>query len=452
MAKRKTKISSLGFTKLHNYLVGDKVGGGEFSEINTALHSETFHPVVIKSLMKRKILSLSYGNELIFSETAIAPLLIHPNITPMIELIETESQIIQVLEYMDNGNLYSFMTSHNIPLKEKVRIADEILAGVEYLHMRNICHRDIKLDNVLINGNITAKLCDFGFATFANDYLTGSYGSYGYAAPEVFVDAPYDGKKADMFSVGVLLYALFGERMPFEDTQNPDFSALDFTILPDGIDEIVRDLLVFDPQSRISASAARQHSIFQDLPRRTENHEPEIIFPVKRPHNLVLRRIAETMNSTMEDTLEKLKESHEMNIQHYLYILFKELLELEGYEVDNHQNCGTYPSLPCAPLSKFQTIEDMKCSESYIIKEDPSTVLLAIDNYMLKKNYSISKSVSGKRTAVFMKKDEQIVLNYDSSPCCESSCTDITLTSKNGIEESDFIALCGFLKEHYCTD
>ena len=458
--RRRSNTGASKIPRIHDYLLGDKIGDGQFSEINAAIHSETYSPAAIKILSKRKIASLPYGESITFSEAVLAPLLVHPHITALLELIETESQIMHVLEFMDNGNLLNFCFSDQIDYHDKIRITDEILSAIEYLHRRNICHRDIKLENVLVSNEHVAKLCDFGFATIANDSISGSYGSYGYAAPEVFVDKPYDGKAADMFSTGVLIYALFNQCLPLEDTQNPDCNAIDFSQLPKGIDEIVKGMLRNDPSERISAEEARKNEVFNNLERRVKNTYMESPFPLKKPDCTIAQRIAELTNSTVEETEQKLL-GETVNVEKSLYLLIKEVLQNEGYSFNEKENTISgrkNSSLPTNSLSRFSNLEDYKSSECFQIHDDPAKAMIQLDNYILRKQFSLSTSISGKRTAMFCKNAKQVIMEYEAAPSCaipckicglfqKSECFDITITSKiGGVQEPNFIDFCGYLK------
>lgn len=257
-------------SRLRPYLIGDQIGGNELSKIYSAIHCVNYRPAAIKMIPLRKLQkSFYYGRQIMKAEKILAPLLYHPHITPIYETIHSETHIMQIMELLENGNLYSLLEQivetryekqmledqtfsqkvsdkdegnqeksdsgekdENIQVVEenyedfeltytqKLTFVDQILSAVEYLHSHYICHRDIKLDNILLNKNMTAvKLCDFGFSTISlpSKPVSGLFGSYGYSAPEILENKhPYNGCLADMWSLGILIFVIFAERFPFD--------------------------------------------------------------------------------------------------------------------------------------------------------------------------------------------------------------------------------------------
>ena len=115
-----------------------------------------------------------------------------------------------ILEYASKGELYNYINYTGNGLKEKYCkvIFYKILKGIQALHNAGICHRDLKLQNILLDDNFNPKICDFGFATFCNEYLTEFLGTLNYVAPEIILNKPYNGFKVDIFSLGVILLNL----------------------------------------------------------------------------------------------------------------------------------------------------------------------------------------------------------------------------------------------------
>ena len=122
-----------------------------------------------------------------------------------------------VLELGSKGDVNHYITCNETGLDEKKTkiMFSKIIAIVKALHKLNICHRDLKLENILFDENYNIKLCDFGFSVIIPknkngkaEYLTGKYGTKEYAAPEILEDKPYDGEKIDIFSLGVILFNL----------------------------------------------------------------------------------------------------------------------------------------------------------------------------------------------------------------------------------------------------
>ena len=165
-------------------------------------------------------------------------------------------------------------------IEEKLTIIDQILAAVEYLHSLYICHRDIKLENVLLDEENVAHIGDFGFASICDLPVTGCFGSDGYAAPEVFNDAPYDGRKADMWSIGVLIFSILSERKPFS-TGN-DINTINFSNVPIALRQYIYNCLSKDPVKRCTVSEIRADPIFNCVENRHFNEIINVVDPINQ--------------------------------------------------------------------------------------------------------------------------------------------------------------------------
>ena len=129
-----------------------------------------------------------------------------------------------ILEYASKGELYNYIGCPEIGLQEKYskRIFSKILEGIQACHKLLICHRDLKMQNILLDENFNPKICDFGFATFNNNSLTGVLGTPHYHPPEILSKEPYDGFKADIFSLGVSLLTLVSCKFGFIEAKPSD--------------------------------------------------------------------------------------------------------------------------------------------------------------------------------------------------------------------------------------
>merc|ERR1719295_2478054 len=100
----------------------------------------------------------------------------------------------------------------------------QMLDSVEYMHSRRVVHRDLKLENILVDDNLNLKVADFGFACYKNiDALRSYRGTMTYMAPEIKEGKPYDGKQVDMFSIGVILFIIVQGIFPFNEARRYDF-------------------------------------------------------------------------------------------------------------------------------------------------------------------------------------------------------------------------------------
>lgn len=180
-----------------------------------------------------------------------------------------------VLEYIEGGELFHYIRNNGrLPEDEAVRIFRQMIAGLSYCHRFNICHRDLKPENILMDrfGNI--KIVDFGMAALqpANKWLTTSCGSPHYASPEVIQAKSYRGDRADIWSCGIILYAMLSGTLPF-DSQNDNHEDVIQLVLagsytfPEGLSLGAKDLiwrmLQYDPRQRIPMKKMWEHPLLR---------------------------------------------------------------------------------------------------------------------------------------------------------------------------------------------
>jgi serine/threonine protein kinase len=129
-----------------------------------------------------------------------------------------------ILEYAPKGELFNYVFCPRAGLQEKYSkiVFAKILKGIQACHNLGICHRDLKMQNILLDANFNPKICDFGFATLNNNHLTDILGTPNYAAPEILYHQPYDGCKADIFSLGVVLLTLVSCKIGFFQAKKTD--------------------------------------------------------------------------------------------------------------------------------------------------------------------------------------------------------------------------------------
>ncbi|KAK8846200.1 hypothetical protein M9Y10_020206 [Tritrichomonas musculus] len=157
-------------------------------------------------------------------EIAILQEVDHSNIIKLRESFEIQNRydeefIVMILEYCDLGDLLTLVTKHKIKNENQIKtIILGFLDAIRYLHSRGISHGDIKSENILLNKNNVAKLCDFGYCR--TTFIAGNESKNGtlyYAAPELFRRGEFDPLKSDIYAVGITLYSLFELTFPFKD-------------------------------------------------------------------------------------------------------------------------------------------------------------------------------------------------------------------------------------------
>ncbi|XP_041731659.1 MAP/microtubule affinity-regulating kinase 4 isoform X3 [Coregonus clupeaformis] len=203
-----------------NYRLLKTIGKGNFAKVKLARHILTSKEVAIKIIDKNQLNPTSLQK--LFREVRIMKGLNHPNIVQLFEVIETENTLYLIMEYASGGEVFDYLVSHG-RMKEKEARAKfrQIVSAVHYCHLKNIVHRDLKAENLLLDADSNIKIADFGFS---NEFTMGNKldtfcGSPPYAAPELFQGKKYDGPEVDIWSLGVILYTLVSGSLPF-DGQN----------------------------------------------------------------------------------------------------------------------------------------------------------------------------------------------------------------------------------------
>ena len=138
----------------------------------------------------------------------------HPNIIRFKEDFIHMQYTCIITQYCENNSLAEFLKNRSLTMPQKIRIISQILSAVQYLHDSNIIHRDIKLENVFLTKDLNAKLGDFGFSAFSSDLNKSICGTPYYMAPEVINKQSYS-HKADIWSIGVLIYKILYNTYPF---------------------------------------------------------------------------------------------------------------------------------------------------------------------------------------------------------------------------------------------
>ena len=209
-------------TNLSFYKYGRLIGQGAFGKVNLGLNVLTGRVVAIKSFNKNNFDSKADFMKKITYETNLMKKLNHKNITKILEMFEDDKYILIIMEYINGGNLFSFVKKRR-KLSEKISkfLFKQIILGLQHIHSHNIVHRDVKLENILIDLNNTIKICDFGIGRVLsnpNDLLYDQCGTPMYMAPEILFsskDKGYKGFPVDIWSAGIALYIMLSGTLPF---------------------------------------------------------------------------------------------------------------------------------------------------------------------------------------------------------------------------------------------
>ena len=219
----------------------------------------------------------------------------HPNIMRLYDVWETSMELFLVLEYVQGGELFEYLCEKGrLPTTEALGYFQQIISAVDYCHHFNIAHRDLKPENILLDKDHNIKIADFGMAAWQANKQDGmlytSCGSPHYAAPEIINGEPYNGSPADIWSCGIILYALLSGKLPFDDE---DCSALlgkvmvGKYVMPQGIDplaqDLIRKMLITDARKRITMSEIKRHPFYLLQKPKTYEHVMPSLDDIARP-------------------------------------------------------------------------------------------------------------------------------------------------------------------------
>uniref|UniRef100_A0AAY5EKZ6 non-specific serine/threonine protein kinase n=1 Tax=Electrophorus electricus TaxID=8005 RepID=A0AAY5EKZ6_ELEEL len=206
--------------RVGNYLIGRKLGEGSFAKVREGLHALTGEKVAVKVIDKRKAKKDSYVTKNLRREGQIQQMIRHPNITQLLDILETENSYYLVMELCPGGNLMNLIyEKKRLDEREAQKYVRQLVMAVEHLHRAGVVHRDLKIENLLLDEQDNIKLIDFGLSNCAgilgySDPFSTQCGSPAYAAPELLSRKKY-GPKVDVWSIGVNMYAMLTGTLPF---------------------------------------------------------------------------------------------------------------------------------------------------------------------------------------------------------------------------------------------
>ncbi|XP_065008771.1 serine/threonine-protein kinase SAPK3 isoform X1 [Musa acuminata AAA Group] len=276
-----------------------ELGAGNFGVARLVKDKKTGELVAVKYIERGKKIDEHVLREIINHKS-----LRHPNIVRFKELIQnvclrdilqvvlTPTHLAIVMEYAAGGELFERICSAGRFSEDEARyFFQQLISGVSYCHSMEICHRDLKLENTLLDGSPTprVKICDFGYSKSAllHSQPKSTVGTPAYIAPEVLSRKEYDGKIADVWSCGVTLYVMLVGSYPFEDPEDPrnfrktisrilnvQYSVPDYIRISSECRQLLSQIFVANPLKRITIPEIKQYPWFlKNLPKEIINGE-----------------------------------------------------------------------------------------------------------------------------------------------------------------------------------
>ncbi|ORX60335.1 Pkinase-domain-containing protein [Hesseltinella vesiculosa] len=208
--------------EIGDYWLGRTLGKGSSGRVKLGYHKITGEKVAVKIISKSYLASSTSTERSVKREIAIMKLIQHPHILRLVDVIDLpeSSNLYLILEYVQGGELFEYLVQQGRLSEIEARTYfRQIIFGIDYCHRHLICHRDLKPENLLLDDHCNIKIADFGMASLqpSGAFLETSCGSPHYASPEVVAGIPYNGIASDIWSCGVILYALLCGHLPFDD-------------------------------------------------------------------------------------------------------------------------------------------------------------------------------------------------------------------------------------------
>jgi len=252
------------------YKLGKAIGEGAFGFVRVAQQRLSRELIAVKTFEKVRLRDSSSRRRL-ENEIRVLQRIRHPYIVRLYEVFESPKRIHLCMEHVSHGTLHRHLTLHKrLPENEVRRLVRQLVGALAYLHQRAIAHRDIKLENVLLDEKCDVRLIDFGFAILSRGKLRVPCGSPAYTAPEILLAHEYDGHQADVWSLGILIYVMLAGRFPFQGATRAELSrnVLRGTFTsPSGLsrepESLLRRVLVLDPNQRYTIEHVRVHPWMQ---------------------------------------------------------------------------------------------------------------------------------------------------------------------------------------------
>ncbi|XP_067293559.1 serine/threonine-protein kinase BRSK2 isoform X2 [Pseudorasbora parva] len=305
------------------YRLEKTLGKGQTGLVKLGIHCVTCQKVAIK-IVNREKLSESVLMK-VEREIAILKLIEHPHVLKLHDVYENKKYLYLVLEHVSGGELFDYLVKKGrLTPKEARKFFRQIISALDFCHSHSICHRDLKPENLLLDEKNNIRIADFGMASLqvGDSLLETSCGSPHYACPEVIRGEKYDGRKADVWSCGVILFALLVGALPFDDDNLRNllekvklgvFHMPHF--IPPDCQNLLRGMIEVDATKRFTLEQIQKHTWYIG-----GKNEPEPEQPV--PRKVAIR----TLPSTEDIDPDVLESMHSLGCFRDKNKLMKDLL------------------------------------------------------------------------------------------------------------------------------
>ena len=275
---------------LKEYLIKETIGKGTFSKVKLGINKSTGEKVAIKILEKNKIQNKS-DQIRVQREIDIIKKVKHLNIVKIIQIKEDHKNIYIIMEFIDYDLFLHIVNNKRLDEKESSLYYFQLINGMEYIHSLNIVHRDLKPENLLLSKNKILKIIDFGLSNYShnNEFLMTHCGSPSYTSPEMISGNKYDGFAVDVWTSGIILYAMLCGYLPFEERDNKSLFKKIVKgrvcypkFLSNNAVNLMKKILVVNPNKRINIKEIKKHPFYLEGKEIFYKRYPNLISMIEK--------------------------------------------------------------------------------------------------------------------------------------------------------------------------
>jgi len=256
------------------YELRGEIGSGSFSVVRVAYLQDTNEYFACKMVSKSHLVRFNLYDRF-EAEIRIFQQIHHPGVVELHDILSDQNFFYLIIEFCPGGELFRYIVDQRrLDEREAGNAVREILNALEYVHNLGICHRDLKPENILIDQFGHVKISDFGLSRFVGfgGMVDTPCGSPCYASPECISGKSYDGRKSDVWSVGVITFAMLTGQLPwtkrnqsqlFEQIKKGDYLCPSY--LTEQCKSFISGLMCVDCNRRMTISQALQHPWLQEV-------------------------------------------------------------------------------------------------------------------------------------------------------------------------------------------
>lgn len=363
------------------YDIGKTLGHGSFGKVKLATHSGTHEKVAMKFIKHHKF-TTAQQLENCKREIEIMKLLNHPNIVQLMDVIERREDhtTFLIVEYVVGGELFDYIVANGVVKEKQARqFFRQIVSAVEFCHANLIVHRDLKPENLLLDANGNIKISDFGLSNMMEPgkLLDSFCGSPLYAAPEILMAERYVGPPVDVWSMGVILYALLCGHLPWSGDTQAEISHNSVrgiydepaTLTPT-VRDLIKKMLNPVPADRLTISEIRVHPWLNE----GYTEPPPSLLPVRQPvfevREDILGQLTSLGYKNIDECRKKILDNEQCQVVAAYHLLLDRLVDEEMAEIKKKLATKSQQNNRASDQTRERRASPTKVPKLAVIRED----------------------------------------------------------------------------------